>query len=61
MASCTRFPVQFDRARATLDRPMLTLAFADIVSATLAHVRDGQCLEYDDATNTARWNVVDLG
>jgi C-terminal processing protease CtpA/Prc len=45
---------QFDRARATLDRPMSTLAFAGIVSEALAHVRDGHMrLEYDEATTAA--------
>lgn len=45
---------QFDRTRATLDRPMSRLAFAGIVSEALAHVRDGHMrLEYDDGTNTA--------
>ena len=45
---------QFDKTRATLDRPMSTLAFAGIVSEALAYVRDGHMrVEYDEATNAA--------
>jgi C-terminal processing protease CtpA/Prc len=45
---------QFDRTKATLDRPMSTLAFAGVVSEAIAHVRDGHMrLEYDDATTAA--------